>query len=225
MKDLPFPVARFQSEGPKHINYYDSKFYHSKTTRHGGKDRLDPVLASFHHRWIKLYYSLQEYSSSVDERKSAAGQQFLLYCTRHRSAAVIQKVFKGHLVRKKFHDLGLRSYRTASEAVRNSILQIFSVQPPPCDKDLPLKGFDFVLSGNLTLVNGKALTHTSLKKNYCRSRRVCKRNCYIPNKVCFYQEIYVVSSKMQWRRNLLLLFSMQYKQVSQLSRFSLFLIP
>ena len=30
MKDLPFPVARFQSEGPEHINYYDSKFYTAK---------------------------------------------------------------------------------------------------------------------------------------------------------------------------------------------------
>ena len=48
----------------------------------------------------------------------------------------------------------------ASEAVRNSILQTFAVRTPPCDKDLPLKGKNFVLSGNLTLVNGKALTHT-----------------------------------------------------------------
>ena len=118
MKDLPFSLAQFQSEGAEHINYYDSKLHHGNTTRHGGKDRFDPVLASFHHRWITQFYSLHEYSSSDDESKSAAGQHFLLYCI----AAVIQKVFKGHLVRKKFHHLGWWSYRMASEAVRNSIL-------------------------------------------------------------------------------------------------------
>ena len=46
MRELPFPIARFQGEGAEHLNYYESKFYYRKTTRHGGKDRLDPALAS-----------------------------------------------------------------------------------------------------------------------------------------------------------------------------------
>ena len=164
MKDLPFPIARFQSEGAEHLNYYDSKFYHRKTTRHGGKDRLDPVLASFHHRWLRLYHSIHEYTSAEQKDKLEAGQQFLEFCVRHHSAATIQKVYKGHLIRKQFKDLGWDSYRTASAEVQNSILQQFATCPSPCDMDLPLKGHHFVLSGNLTSVNGKSLTHTSLKK-------------------------------------------------------------
>ena len=106
MKELPFPIARFQSESAEHLNYYDSKFYHRKTTRHGGKDRLDPVLASFHHRWIKLYHSIHAYTTSEDEGKLESGQQFLSYCVKHHSAALIQTVYKGHLIRKQFNDLG-----------------------------------------------------------------------------------------------------------------------
>ena len=46
MTDLPFPIARFQLEGAAHLNYFDNKFYYRKTTRHGGRDRPDAILAN-----------------------------------------------------------------------------------------------------------------------------------------------------------------------------------
>ena len=131
MRDLPFPIARFQSEGAEHLNYYDSKFYHRKTTRHGGNERLDPLLASFHHRWMKLYYCLHSYSSSDDESKQKFCKQFLSYCEKLCSAALIQKVYKGYRVRKQFANLGWSFYRSADMTIRNSILKTFACQQFP----------------------------------------------------------------------------------------------
>ena len=165
MSELPFPFARFQSEGAEHLNYYDSKFYHRKTTRHGGKDRLDPVLASFHHRWTNLYYNIHSYTLAEDERKASAGQQFLEHCLKHRSAGVIQKVFRGYVVRRRFQALGWISYMSADHNVKTAILQTFATQQTTqCDTDNPLKGQNFVLSGNLSSTAGKSLTHATMRK-------------------------------------------------------------
>ena len=165
MSELPFPFARFQSEGAEHLNYYDSKFYHRKTTRHGGKDRLDPVLASFHHRWTNLYYNIHSYALAEDERKASAGQQFLEHCLKHRSAGVIQKVFRGYVVRRRFQALGWISYMSADHNVKTAILQTFATQQTTqCDTDNPLKGQNFILSGNLSSTAGKSLTHATMRK-------------------------------------------------------------
>ncbi len=37
MDSLPFPIARFQSEGGEHANYEHNTFYYQHTTRHGSR--------------------------------------------------------------------------------------------------------------------------------------------------------------------------------------------
>lgn len=44
---LPFSLWRLQNEGGEHVNYLHNQFYFQHTTRHGGKNRVDPSLALF----------------------------------------------------------------------------------------------------------------------------------------------------------------------------------
>ena len=164
MTKLPFPLARYMSEGAEHLNYYDSKFFHRKTTRNGGKYRADTMLASMHHRWCNLYYHVSEYANSDNQDRHQVGINFVSLCRQHLSATVIQKNYRGYRVRKKLADLGWTSYSAAGEMVKTEVLKEFSTRQPTEVSDKPLRGMSFVLTGTFPSSKGKTITHASLKK-------------------------------------------------------------
>ena len=98
METLPFPIARFQSEGGEHASYLHNCFYFQHTTRHGGRVKQDPILSLFQACWNRLFHDIEQYTLSIDPEEQEVGQLFLAYCTCHRAANVIQRHFR-YLIR------------------------------------------------------------------------------------------------------------------------------
>ena len=58
LRDLPIPFCRFQTEGGEHSHYQQQPFYMNHTTRHGGKNKTDPILAVLRHEFRSLSYAI-----------------------------------------------------------------------------------------------------------------------------------------------------------------------
>ncbi|KAJ8028319.1 hypothetical protein HOLleu_30522 [Holothuria leucospilota] len=69
MEQLPFSMGRYQSEAGEHANYLHNCFYYQHTTRHGGSQKSDPVLAIFSNMWKNLAYSICSGDGTVSGRK------------------------------------------------------------------------------------------------------------------------------------------------------------
>ena len=102
--DYPFtepthiPLCRFQAEGAEHLNYEHNVYYHSHTTRHGGKNNTEPLLGVFRNTWIRICYEIEH-----SEDKEAA-EHFSKFVRKHSSASYLQCRVKGHMLRKKLID-------------------------------------------------------------------------------------------------------------------------
>lgn len=60
MDTLPFSLGRLQNEGGEHANYLHNRFYYHHTIRHGGSNRVDPILALFNNIYKKVSYSVKK---------------------------------------------------------------------------------------------------------------------------------------------------------------------
>ena len=59
IENLPVPLNRFQTEGSEHMNYDHNCFYYNHTTRHGGKNKVEPLKALFLHMWRRLCHDIE----------------------------------------------------------------------------------------------------------------------------------------------------------------------
>jgi hypothetical protein len=104
MDSLPFSVGRFQSEGGEHANYVHNCYFYQHTTRNGGRDKLDPMLALFQNMWRNLRYTITHQNPECPAAKQS-GTEFLTYCSRHTAAVTVQRAFGGYFVRKYGHEV------------------------------------------------------------------------------------------------------------------------
>ena len=165
MLTLPFPVARFQSEGGEHLNYLHNCFYFQHTTRHGGRGKPDPIVAVFQACWNRLYHEITQLSLSEHGADNVVGQSFTAYCTCHTAAAVIQRYFKGYIVRKKLKISGWTlkpmsgQQKKTNSVAKRDIERFF---PKELNNKYPIAGNNFVLVG---AIQGKRkMTQADLKK-------------------------------------------------------------
>ena len=96
-ESLPFPLGRFQSEGGEHANYDHNCFYYNHTTRHGGRHKVEPIMAILNNMYKRLSYSIQQ--DTTPDGISAA-EAFCQYKVRHMAACKLQKHVRGWLVRQ-----------------------------------------------------------------------------------------------------------------------------
>lgn len=71
MDSLPFSLGRFQNEGGEHANYLHNRFYFHHTTRHGGSNRVDPILALFNSMYKRISYAVDKGDGSSCGMKAA----------------------------------------------------------------------------------------------------------------------------------------------------------
>ena len=103
MSSLPFSVGRFQSEGGEHANYQHNRFYFQHTTRHGGRQKLDPILATLNNTYKQILYAIES-DTSVDGQ--LAYTKFCTYRDQHMAACFLQKHMRGWFVRRRLNQFG-----------------------------------------------------------------------------------------------------------------------
>ena len=163
MTTLPFPLARYQSEGGEHVNQQHNRFFFLKTMRNGGKNSAHVFFDMLKHKWIELFYELSKYTTSTCESKQNAGQEFLKFCRRNTAAQSIQTYWRGYYTRKICKSAGLVSFFNVTEETKSILQRKFCVKTQT-NPQKPLKGQHFVFCGVLGEKNGKSVTHNILKK-------------------------------------------------------------
>ena len=166
MEHLEFPLCRFQAEGGEHLNYQHSRHYYQHTTRHGGKDKVDPHLSMFSTMYRKLAYEIK--NQNTDE-ESANG--FTLFVQRHTAALKIQTSFRGHMTRRMLTEKGWKwKVENQDDRQRNhDILNLIQTIHYPKSDQQPsatdiLSEMTFVLVGTVPKHDGRKWTHESLEK-------------------------------------------------------------
>ena len=168
MEALPFPIARFQSEGGEHANYEHSTFYNNHTTRHGGKGNSDPILSQFQAIWNRISYEIEQQSDSKTVESKEAGNAFLHYCSSHCAATVLRKYVRGYIVRRRLQKAGWCSVPLSGrqkmlnlKVIRN----IRSIFPSlPVNKESLFDGSIFVLFGAVPKQGKKKNTQEDIRK-------------------------------------------------------------
>ena len=167
MRTLPFPIARFQSEGGEHVNYQHNCFYYQHTTRHGGRGNPDPLVAIFQSMWNRLYYSIAQLTLSDNEEAREVGHSFIAFCSSHSAASVIQRWFRGYIVRRKLNKAGWTSkplsgqQRKCNMKIKASLQNIFPRKETQLQS---LSGTNFVLVGAVPAQKKKKMTQVEIKK-------------------------------------------------------------
>ena len=168
MEKLPFPLARFQSEGGEHANYEHNTFYNTHTTRHGGKGKPCSILAQFQAVWNRLSYEITQQIDSDIKESCEAGNAFMLYCSSHCAATVLQKYVRGYVVRKKLQKAGWCSIplsgqqKKINEKVKKSLNNLFP--PSKQNQESLFDGSIFVFFGPVPKQEKKRMTQEALKK-------------------------------------------------------------
>ena len=166
MLKLEFPLARFQSEGGEHLNYQPNCFYFQHTLRHGGQGKPDSIVALLQASWNRLYNEISLLTLFGQEEDREIGQSFLAYCTCHTSAAVIQRCYKGYIVRKVLKTAGWThkpmsgQQRKVNRNIKRDLYRFFPNLKPLNSKH-PVAGHRFVLVG---VIPGKKMTQVNLTK-------------------------------------------------------------
>ena len=157
MENSEIPLCRFQAEGAEHLNYEHSTFYYSHTNRHGGAQRLDPLLAIFRNRWISIMHAISKGGRDVS-------QSFSEYIDRHLAAVCIQKHFRAFSARRRVQAYKKHSV-DAAEAIH--AVSVTSQNDKVNDEsvvqeDCLFKGLNFFIAGTVAK-NGKVrMTQDSL---------------------------------------------------------------
>ena len=150
LESLDFPMSRFQAEGGEHLNYTHNIHYFQHTTRHGGKNLVDPQLSILITMYRNLSYEIMNSESCEDFKK---------YVRKHIAACKIQAMFRGHLIRKLF---------AAHAQEENKILKSIELIQCPTKPTLhPTTGIfsemTFMLVGNIHKQPGLLWTHSTLE--------------------------------------------------------------
>ena len=162
MKTLPLPLNRFQTEGSEHMNYDHNCFYFGHTTRHGGRNKVEPLKALFHHTWRQICYDIAK--SDVD-----VASAFTQFCDEHRAAVTITRFMRGWLVRKKMAREGVvsnsadKAQRLHNYSVISSYLKDQTRVPHSCERSL-FAGTSFILAGPVPKFNKKKITQAAVVK-------------------------------------------------------------
>ena len=161
MKTLEIPMCRFQAEGSEHLNYLHNCFYYSHTTRHGGKNTVEPLKALFYSMWRNLCYSIKE---SGDEHAMEALNTMI---REHTSATIIQAHFRGFLLRKT---LKLKHIVKSGEAnveeitTYNRLEALLGSIIPSAKGDKLFSGINFVLAGCIPKYNDAKYTQQQMEE-------------------------------------------------------------
>jgi hypothetical protein len=97
MRRLPFSVGRFVAEGGENTNYFHQKFFYHHTTRHGGRQQIDPIKSIFHNMWFRLKYDMASYETSVKPGDNEAAQAFNCFIKERvqtHAAEIIQRAYR-----------------------------------------------------------------------------------------------------------------------------------
>jgi hypothetical protein len=169
MRELPFPIARFQTEAGEHANYEHNMFYYQHTTRNGGQG-VDPLRAVLASSWKKLHYEIELYTNSENEDERLAANHYKTYCARHLTANRIIAWWQGCHVRKKLFDLGVRLCIGTDEQNQKNIaaVQLFRLSTNSESTSLAatclLAGWHFILTGAPPKYGSKKMTQKQWKE-------------------------------------------------------------
>ena len=130
--------------GREHANSEHNTHYYQHTTRHGGQDNQDPILALFRTIYKQVAYSITQ---DCSEEGKAASEAYSEYCKRHVAGAVINRVCKTFVFRKRLR-----------ERKNRNIVPPKTEIPAKC-----LLGYIFVLCGNVPKIGSKKLTQAAFK--------------------------------------------------------------
>lgn len=166
LKELPFPISRFQSEGGEHANYLHNCFYYNHTTRHGGRNNPDPLLAIFSNMWKRISYNI---TLDTSEDGKNAASNFSMYKKMHMSACVIQCVVRGWLVRVRLEREGWKwkpkgdQDKLTNRQIALKYVASLNTELPKTSKTL-FNAKTFLVCGTVPKFKGKKLTQGSFKQ-------------------------------------------------------------
>ncbi|KAJ8019052.1 hypothetical protein HOLleu_42605 [Holothuria leucospilota] len=143
MNSLPFSLGRFQNEGGEHANYLHNRFYYHHTTRHGGANRLDPILSLFNNMYKCLSFSINKGDGSECSHK--ASRAFQMYIEHHVVVSGIPEGIKVKDVEKYLVSKGVQKVVTEQQ---DGIFQSCS----------------FILCGAIPKMNGTCYSHSSFEE-------------------------------------------------------------
>jgi hypothetical protein len=158
MDQSDIPLTRFQAEGGEHLNYMHSRHYYQHTTRHGGKDKLDP-----HHALLSAMFRKLAYEISTCGNEQVV-QLFEDYVKQHTAASRIQAVYRGHRVRKSLASHGFDKavdYNTKAHAIKQTRYDLFP-ESQGVNKSV-LHDHAFIFVGTIPTHNKRKWTHASLE--------------------------------------------------------------
>lgn len=178
MEQLPFSMGRYQSEAGEHANYLHNCFYYQHTTRHGGSQKSDPVLAIFSNMWKNLSYSICSGDGTVSGQK--VGIDFKRYVSMHVSAKLIQMWWRSVSWRKK----QLKAVLMIQKVYRRWKAGTLYVSGPKstCSKvtcttkKLTFEDYHFVMCGTIPVLNGRKYSQASFRELITSNHgRVCDK--------------------------------------------------
>lgn len=140
MDKLPFSLGRFQAEAGEHANYDHNCFYYQHTTRHGGRQKIDPILSLLRTMWKNLCYNIVTGDGS--KASQMAAEAFLSYKRKHLSASIIQRWYRIRYSKKqKAASVIQKCYRKWKK------IPVFNVTNN--QSNLIFEGLNFVLCGSV----------------------------------------------------------------------------
>ncbi|KAJ8019105.1 hypothetical protein HOLleu_42516 [Holothuria leucospilota] len=167
MERLPFSLGRFQSEAGEHANYERNCFYYQHTTRHGGLQKIDPIVSIFRNMYKRLTYSIREGDGT--EESCHSRQMFDVYGKRHLYAKQIQRWWR----RVSFLKRRIRAVTCIQRIFRQKNLGHFKVikkQGKATNvvttevKDFLVRGMNFVLCGAIPKLNEQKFTQAEFSE-------------------------------------------------------------
>ena len=162
IENLPVPLNRFQTEGSEHMNYDHNCFYYNHTTRHGGKNKVEPLKALFLHMWRRLCHDI-EFQCQDQEVVEA----FQLYVKQQVAAVTIGKYVRGWLVRCQMQRRGLKTApkdkveRIHNYAIIGQFISEGSIVTPQSPAPL-FSGMTFILCGSVPKFKNKRCTQSDV---------------------------------------------------------------
>ena len=164
MENLPVPINRFQTEGSEHMNYDHNCFYYNHTTRHGGKNRVEPLKALFLHMWRRMCHDIEFQSQNSD-----VVEGFQLYIKQNIAAVTINKHIRGWLVRRRLQRKGIISYpqnkqeRMHNFAVTSQLIAGEKVHTQKHELQM-FAGMTFVLTGSVPKFRNKRCSQADVSR-------------------------------------------------------------
>ena len=164
MENLPVPINRFQTEGSEHMNYDHNCFYYNHTTRHGGKNRVEPLKALFLHMWRRMCHDIEFQSQNSD-----VVEGFQLYIKQNIAAFTINKHIRGWLVRRRLQRKGIisdpqnKQERMHNFAVTSQLIAGEKVHTQKHELQM-FAGMTFVLTGSVPKFRNKRCSQADVSR-------------------------------------------------------------